>query len=199
MGDRRARLERQTHEQSCQSPAIDGLCKIGRTSDGVRTMRARYRRIAPCRLAHGWHTQWFSVASRESLLARGGRGACFERAIRSAAREPLDRLFLGSPLIGPGARPGSPASHESAGCPDSPDTPDRPLPRAGGGGPGVPSDQLRIFEAFRRLRESPGGRQSGAGLGLTIARGFVEAHRGDVRVETTSGGGATFVVSLPIS
>jgi two-component system sensor histidine kinase KdpD len=67
-------------------------------------------------------------------------------------------------------------------------------------GPGVPaSDQLRIFEAFRRLRESPGGRQSGAGLGLTIARGFVEAHRGDVRVETTSGGGATFVVSLPIS
>jgi two-component system, OmpR family, sensor histidine kinase KdpD len=67
-------------------------------------------------------------------------------------------------------------------------------------GPGVPpADQLRIFEAFRRLRESPGGRRSGAGLGLTIARGFVEAHRGDVRVETTRGGGATFVVSLPIS
>ena len=67
-------------------------------------------------------------------------------------------------------------------------------------GPGVPaSDQLRIFDAFRRLRESPGGRQSGAGLGLTIARGFVEAHGGDLRVETTNGGGATFVVSLPIS
>jgi two-component system, OmpR family, sensor histidine kinase KdpD len=66
-------------------------------------------------------------------------------------------------------------------------------------GPGVPaSDQLRIFEAFRRLREHPGGRQSGAGLGLTIARGFVEAHGGDVRVETTSGGGATFIASLPI-
>jgi signal transduction histidine kinase len=61
------------------------------------------------------------------------------------------------------------------------------------------SDQLRIFEAFRRLRASPRGRQSGADLGLTIARGFVEAHRGDVRVETTCGGGATFVVSLPIS
>ena len=67
-------------------------------------------------------------------------------------------------------------------------------------GPGVPSaDQLRIFEAFRRLRESPGERRSGAGLGLAIARGFLEAHRGDVRAEETSGGGATFVVSLPIS
>ena len=67
-------------------------------------------------------------------------------------------------------------------------------------GPGVPaSDQLRVFEAFRRLRESPGERQPGAGLGLAIVRGFVEAHGGSVRVETTSGGGATFVVSLPIS
>jgi signal transduction histidine kinase len=32
-----------------------------------------------------------------------------------------------------------------------------------------------------------------------IARAFLEAHRGDVRVEATSGGGATFVVSPPIS
>jgi two-component system, OmpR family, sensor histidine kinase KdpD len=62
-------------------------------------------------------------------------------------------------------------------------------------GPGVPaSEQQRIFEAFQRLRE----RRRGTGLGLWITRGFLEAHRGDVRVEATNGGGATFVVSLPI-
>jgi two-component system sensor histidine kinase KdpD len=66
-------------------------------------------------------------------------------------------------------------------------------------GPGVPaSDQLLIFEAFRRLHDEAGRRRDGSGLGLAIARGFVEAHRGDVRVEATNGGGATFVVSLPI-
>jgi hypothetical protein len=62
-------------------------------------------------------------------------------------------------------------------------------------GPGVPtSERQRIFDAFQRLPV----RRDGTGLGLTIARGFVEAHRGDVRVETTKGGGATFVLSLPI-
>jgi two-component system sensor histidine kinase KdpD len=62
-------------------------------------------------------------------------------------------------------------------------------------GPGVPTaDRERIFEAFQRLRKRP----PGTGLGLAIARGFVEAHRGDLHVETTPGGGATFVVSLPI-
>jgi two-component system sensor histidine kinase KdpD len=66
-------------------------------------------------------------------------------------------------------------------------------------GPGVPaSERERIFEAFQRLGDQPDGRRRGTGLGLAIARGFLAAHGGDVRVETTIGGGATFVVSLPI-
>jgi two-component system sensor histidine kinase KdpD len=65
-------------------------------------------------------------------------------------------------------------------------------------GPGVPaSEQQRIFEAFQRLREHAGELQRGTGLGLAITRGFLQAHRGDVRVEATTGGGATFVISLP--
>jgi two-component system sensor histidine kinase KdpD len=66
-------------------------------------------------------------------------------------------------------------------------------------GPGVPpAERRRIFEAFHQLRERPGTRQRGTGLGLAIARGFLEAHGGGVRAEATDGGGATFVVSLPI-
>jgi two-component system sensor histidine kinase KdpD len=66
-------------------------------------------------------------------------------------------------------------------------------------GPGVPAaERERIFEAFRQLRDQVRERPRGTGLGLAIARGFVEAHRGDVHVEPTPGGGATFVVSLPI-
>jgi two-component system sensor histidine kinase KdpD len=64
-------------------------------------------------------------------------------------------------------------------------------------GPGVPeAERQRIFEAFHRLRTQGGIRERGTGLGLAIARGFVEAHHGTIRVETTIGGGATFIVSL---
>jgi two-component system, OmpR family, sensor histidine kinase KdpD len=66
-------------------------------------------------------------------------------------------------------------------------------------GPGVPeAERQRIFEAFQRLRTPSSTRERGTGLGLAIARGFAEAHHGTIRVETTIGGGATFVVSLPI-
>jgi two-component system sensor histidine kinase KdpD len=66
-------------------------------------------------------------------------------------------------------------------------------------GPGVPeAERQRIFEAFQRLRSRDGGRGRGTGLGLAIARGFVEAHGGTIRVDTTIGGGATFVVSLEL-
>jgi two-component system sensor histidine kinase KdpD len=66
-------------------------------------------------------------------------------------------------------------------------------------GPGVPeAERQRIFEAFHRLRTQGGTRERGTGLGLAIARGFVEAHHGTIRVETTIGGGATFIVSLPL-
>jgi two-component system, OmpR family, sensor histidine kinase KdpD len=62
-------------------------------------------------------------------------------------------------------------------------------------GPGVPvGDRDTIFDRFTQL--STGGR---AGLGLTIAKTFVEAHGEHVWYEETPAGGATFVLSLPVS
>ncbi|MBB6098937.1 signal transduction histidine kinase [Deinobacterium chartae] len=60
-------------------------------------------------------------------------------------------------------------------------------------GPGIPEpDRERIFEKFYK-----GASKGGAGLGLTIARQIVEAHRGQITVHETPGGGATFRVTLP--
>ena len=62
-------------------------------------------------------------------------------------------------------------------------------------GPGVPvGDRETIFDRFTQI--STGGR---AGLGLTIAKTFVEAHGEHVWYEESPGGGATFVVSLPVA
>ena len=64
-------------------------------------------------------------------------------------------------------------------------------------GPGVPADErARIFDRFYRAGQSRVVK--GTGLGLAISRGFVEAHGGRLWVEDAPGGGAAFVVALPL-
>ena len=65
-------------------------------------------------------------------------------------------------------------------------------------GPGVPLAQReRIFEPFYRL---PGAseREGGVGLGLALVRSISERHGGSARCEARPGGGATFVIELPV-
>ena len=67
-------------------------------------------------------------------------------------------------------------------------------------GAGVPPDKIdEVFERFARLDPSRARTSGGSGLGLAIVRALVEAHRGCVTVEPTPGGGATFVVRLPVT
>jgi two-component system sensor histidine kinase KdpD len=63
-------------------------------------------------------------------------------------------------------------------------------------GPGIPrEDRDRIFLPFQRLGDSANHR--GVGLGLAVARGFVEAVGGALDIEDTPGGGCTMVVRIP--
>lgn len=65
-------------------------------------------------------------------------------------------------------------------------------------GPGIPEDQReRVFERFTQLDQSDTRSRGGTGLGLSIVKSLVEVMNGSVRIETTEGGGATFVVDLP--
>lgn len=62
-------------------------------------------------------------------------------------------------------------------------------------GPGIPPEVLpRIFDKFFRAPSAPTG---GSGLGLTIVKGFVEAHGGTVSAENRPGGGSKFTMRLP--
>jgi signal transduction histidine kinase len=65
-------------------------------------------------------------------------------------------------------------------------------------GPGVPpAERERIFGRFVRGAGRTGA-HDGAGLGLAIVRSIAQAHGGDVRLTDAPGGGACFVMSLPL-
>jgi PAS domain S-box-containing protein len=64
-------------------------------------------------------------------------------------------------------------------------------------GPGIPPTDLpHVFDRYWQARK---GDRRGAGLGLTIARGIVEQHRGRIWVESEPGKGATFCFTVPLA
>jgi two-component system phosphate regulon sensor histidine kinase PhoR len=66
-------------------------------------------------------------------------------------------------------------------------------------GVGIPSaEQARIFEKFYRVPASTESGPTGAGLGLTIVRHVMDAHRGRVTVASIPGSGSVFTLILPV-
>jgi K+-sensing histidine kinase KdpD len=66
-------------------------------------------------------------------------------------------------------------------------------------GPGIaPEEMDRIFDNLYRSTLPNIHSNRGAGMGLAIARGMIEAHGGEIRVESTPGHGATFIFELPV-
>jgi signal transduction histidine kinase/DNA-binding response OmpR family regulator len=62
----------------------------------------------------------------------------------------------------------------------------------------APEDHERIFEEFQQARASSSTAQEGSGLGLALAKRFVELHGGRIWLESRVGVGSTFTFTLPL-
>ncbi|HVF10477.1 MAG TPA: ATP-binding protein, partial [Abditibacteriaceae bacterium] len=65
-------------------------------------------------------------------------------------------------------------------------------------GMGMTPEQVeQLFQKFYRAPDAPARRIKGTGLGLYLVKQLVEAHGGNIEVESVHGRGTTFTVSLP--
>ena len=65
-------------------------------------------------------------------------------------------------------------------------------------GPGIPTEaKERVFERFYRVDKARSREQGGTGLGLAIVKNVMQAHGGEVRVESAPSAGTTFFLTLP--
>jgi two-component system phosphate regulon sensor histidine kinase PhoR len=65
-------------------------------------------------------------------------------------------------------------------------------------GPGIPMESKeRVFERFYRVDKARSREQGGTGLGLAIVKNVMQAHGGEVRVESSPSAGTTFFLTLP--
>lgn len=63
-------------------------------------------------------------------------------------------------------------------------------------GAGIPADKIpELFSKFKQFGKTDGG----TGLGLVIAKGIIEAHGGQIYVESKTGSGSTFSFTLPLT
>jgi two-component system sensor histidine kinase/response regulator len=65
-------------------------------------------------------------------------------------------------------------------------------------GPGIPEEEIgKLFGEFQKLSAQPTGGEKSTGLGLAIVKKMIEAHNGEIGVESTLGQGSTFFFKIP--
>ncbi len=179
--DRLELIDGATSQANRLARLVDDLLTVARIEDGI--LRLSLEQVEPRHLL-AEAAQVSGMAGRlEIQIGRVGAVRCDQDAVIRVLTNLLDNARKYSP---PGSRVHIAVTLEG----------DLVRFRVTDEGPGIPEDErVEIFERFRRLE---GGKaKPGAGLGLYICRGLVEAHGGTIRAGRGPNGGAELSFTIP--
>ena len=179
--DRLELLDGATSQANRLARLVDDLLTVARIEDGI--LRLSVEPVEPRRLLTE-AAQVSGMAGRLVIrVGRVGSVRCDQDAIIRVLTNLLDNARKYAP---PGSKVHIAVTLEG----------DLVRFKVADEGPGIPEEErAEIFERFRRL--DGGKTKPGAGLGLYICRGLVEAHGGTIRADRAPGGGAELSFTLP--
>ncbi|HZD80261.1 MAG TPA: HAMP domain-containing sensor histidine kinase [Actinomycetota bacterium] len=172
---------------------VDELGKLSRLSEALLLLAAaedrgflRRRSVALEPFLAQMARRWLPAADRDWRIQPGATG--------SVQADP-ERLEIAlDALIENAVKATAPGARISIACRRDGD---ELLFQVSDAGVGIPADELpRIFERFAR-GEPSGWERAGTGLGLALVKAIVEAHGGDVGVQSRPGSGTVFTIRLP--
>lgn len=164
---------------------VDNLLHMNRIESGVIRLRC----------------EWCDVSELLQSAIETERESIDGRDIRLDVPEGIPLAFVDHALVEQAvakllANAGTHAPHSVPIEIDAEYTNDNLVISIGDRGPGIPLEAPeRIFEKFYHGDDRKTG---GLGLGLSIARGLIEAHGGKLTAENRDGGGARFTITLPV-
>lgn len=169
------------------SELIDNLLDSTRLESGALSMTLEPTRIEPVIRDVVARTKSFYPSMNLSIVIRDDLPELLIDATRIA--QVLDNLFSNAHKYAPGADVEISVNHR--GNQIHLEITDQ--------GPGIPVEHLpHLFERFYRVPDTTNTAR-GTGLGLHICRKIVEAHDGEIGVDSKSGAGARFYFTLPVA
>jgi len=166
---------------------VEALLNSGRMEAGAR--QYRFEEVHAADLAHRVAAEFEKeIAAGREIDLHGNGDCCFEadpEALGVAVRNLVDNALKYSSSGQPVALEWGVES-------------DRVAIRVRDHGAGIePDERKRIFGKFVRGTAAASGNVKGSGVGLAMVRHIVDAHRGEIQLESTVGEGSTFTVLLP--
>jgi len=166
---------------------VEALLNFGRMEAGAR--QYRFEEVDAADLAHRVAAEFEKEIAAGREIDLNGNGDCrFEadpEALGVAVRNLVDNAL----------------KYSSSGQPVALEwglESDRVAIRVRDHGAGIdPDERKRIFGKFVRGTAAASGNVKGSGVGLAMVRHIVDAHRGEIQLESTVGEGSTFTVLLP--
>jgi signal transduction histidine kinase len=189
-GDRRLAVETIVHEARRLMHMVDNVLHFARTTEGRMQLERQNTELAP--LMDGIVATFAPLAQERGVhVLAEARDSVTAYVDSSAVRQIVLNLLDNATKFGPRGQTVRLTVEQAD---------DRARIAVEDEGPGIPiADRERVWSPYVRLRREKSAANEGSGIGLAVVRELTQLHGGSATVQDAPGGGARFVIELPIA